>query len=335
MPPYAMSAIDDSSDVGVSRGFRPGRSGVTAANHSEHKKPVKGHQHDTAVAHIADDNGRKSHSLLRHQAKPSKLASLIDDSSDIGDRKPSKKHAAHPAKNKNEFDDVDPGEEEAFKRLMAKVKKACKTGSVETEDGKWKYDLHLVRGNKTHSLLNGSAVNDSSSAKNKVSSRPGNVPSGTLKQTSAPQEHAGLTRHAKPAVCSNQKVTVSDHVGGVPVLTTPRKREVLVAHEITDEERASKPTAHVVHKKYSDPKGKMPRYGILIPGADGKIRLVNSANGPVLTCRGAEPRRSRPVNVKPTPVAQPPAPATEDRTNYQAPTVESASDSGDLAGLFD
>lgn len=172
-----MSAIDDSSDVGVSRGFTPGRSGVTAANHSEHKKSVKGHQHDAAVAHIADDNGRKNHSLLRHQAKPSKLASLIDDSSDIGDRKPSKKHAAHSAKNKNEFEDADPGEGEAFKRLMAKVNQACKTGRVETEDGKWKYDLHLVRGNKTHSLLNGSAVNDSSSAKNKVTSRPGNPPS--------------------------------------------------------------------------------------------------------------------------------------------------------------
>lgn len=158
---------------------------------------------------------------------------------------------------------------------------------------------------------------------------------GTLKQTSTPQEHAGLTKHAKLAVCSNQKVTVGDHVGGVPVLTTPRKREVLVAHEITDEERVSKPTAQVVYKKYADFKDKMPRFGILIPGADGKIRLVNSANSPVLTCRGAEPRRSRTVNVTPAPVAQPLAPAAEDRTNYQAPTVESVSDSGDLAGLFD
>ncbi|KAK0637599.1 hypothetical protein DIS24_g10656 [Lasiodiplodia hormozganensis] len=78
----------------------------------------------------------------------------------------------------------------------------------------------------------------------------------SLKQTSAPQERAGLTKHTKPAVRGNQKVTIGDHVGGVPVLTVLRKQEILVAHEITDEERVSKPTAHVVHKKYS---------GILIP----------------------------------------------------------------------
>ncbi|KAB2572946.1 hypothetical protein DBV05_g8393 [Lasiodiplodia theobromae] len=90
-------------------------------------------------------------------------------------------------------------------------------------------------------------------------------PVAFLDRQRASAERAGLTKHTKPAVRGNQKVTIGDHAGGVPVLTVLRKQEILVAHEITDEERVSKPTAHVVHKKYSDPKGKMPRFGIIIP----------------------------------------------------------------------
>ncbi|KAL1645750.1 hypothetical protein SLS58_003634 [Diplodia intermedia] len=329
MAPHPMSFIDDSDDfVILPRGCTTGRAGAMAKDPSALLELNSRQQPQAPAAYVADAEGPKTYTLSRPQVSP---GSMIDDSSDVGMRKLDKHSSGRRTNVKDQFEHADPGAQQAYKSLMAKVDNAQKQGFVTTEDGKWKYDLHLVRGGQTTSLL-ANAVNSNA-----------NLPSvlqGNPKQANTLQEPTGPFSQADPAIHrvelrDSQRVALANHVGGVPFPTTPRTPKVLVAHEITDEERASKPIAHVISSKVCGQRENIPRFGFLIPGANGKTHLVNNSNRPVLTYRGAEARTSRVVTVTAAPVTQSPAPVPAGGANYQAPTVESVADSGDLAGLFD
>ncbi|KAL1619665.1 hypothetical protein SLS54_006602 [Diplodia seriata] len=333
MAPHPMSFIDDSDEfVILPRGCKTGRAGAMAEDASALLELNRRQQPQAPAAYVADAEGPKTYTLSRPQVSP---GSMIDDSSDVGMRKLDKHSSGRRRDANDKFEDADPGAQQAYKSLMAKVDNAQKHGPVTTEDGKWKYDLHLVRGGQSTSLL-ANAVNSNSANHANLAS----VLQGNLKQTNTLQEPTGPFSQAAPAIQrvelrDSQKAALANHVGGVPFPMTPRTPMVLVAHEITDEERASKPVAHVVSSKICGQRENLPRFGFLIPGANGKTRLVNNSNSPVLTYRGAEARTSGVATVTTAPVTQSPAPVPAGGANYQAPTVESVADSGDLAGLFD
>ncbi|OJD33436.1 sac3 ganp family protein [Diplodia corticola] len=324
-----MSLIDDSDEnVVFSRGgFTTRRPDVTADSCNGRHELNNGQKSEAAVGYVVDTEDHSTYRPSRPQVGP---PSFIDDSSEVGVRNADRKSLSRHKDTKTQFENPDPGAEQAYKSLVKKVQNARKNGFVEFEDGKWRYDLQFVRDGKTTSLLSNAV--SSSSAKN------ASLPSGNPKQAEIPQKRTVPASQDTPAahrieLRGNQKASIANHVGGIPFPTVPRKPKVIVAHELTDEERISKPTAFVVSPNHCGQKEDIPRFGFLIPGANGKIRLVNNSNGSVLTYRGAEARPSRAVDVTATPVAQSPGPIS--RANYQAPTVESVSDSGDLGGLFD
>lgn len=90
------------------------------------------------------------------------------------------------------------------------------------------------------------------------------------------------------------------------------------------------------------PKSKIftvPRLGFMIPTRSGDLHMING-DRPAVVCRGAAARVNRPDPAKiahpatPTALQSSPSVGVANVSNYQAPTVESVSDSGDLAGLF-
>lgn len=155
---------------------------------------------------------------------------------------------------------------------------------------------------------------------------------------------------------AQRNITVADHYGGVPVITRAPPMNVAVAHQLSDEERRAidPPEIRCLEEAVQE----VPRFGFLIPCRDGRMKFV-PGDVPAYVYVGAETRRGRAASssheradITPrsvnqaAPQAAPqatgaiaaPAPTTPvtASTNYQAPTVESASDIGDgFGGLFD